>query len=220
MATKTLGKAKTLGKVSLTTGGTYNAATTYARLTMVLGNDGCGYITRNDNTVGVEPGVTAGWQNSWMRIVERGSGNGIADIVKTSTSGNVDTYTITYDNGDTTTFTVTNGDDYVLTNEDKVEIAGIVDDLLIIQEAGTDPVITADANTKHICGQCYTLSFTPSSSGICAVVFTSGSTPTVLTIPNTVMFPDWFDKGTLDTNTIYEINVSEGVYGVVTTWSA
>lgn len=36
-------------------------------------------------------------------------GNGIVSIVKTSTSGLVDTYTITYDDGNTTTFTVTNG---------------------------------------------------------------------------------------------------------------
>lgn len=32
-------------------------------------------------------------------------------ISKTSTSGLVDTYTITYTNGDTDTFTVTNGKD-------------------------------------------------------------------------------------------------------------
>ena len=37
------------------------------------------------------------------------TGNGIESIVLTSTSGNVDTYTITYTDGDTTTFTVTNG---------------------------------------------------------------------------------------------------------------
>ena len=36
-------------------------------------------------------------------------GNGIVSIVKTSTSGLVDTYTITYTDGDTDTFTVTNG---------------------------------------------------------------------------------------------------------------
>jgi hypothetical protein len=36
-------------------------------------------------------------------------GNGIATITKTSTSGLVDTYTISYTNGTTTTFTVTNG---------------------------------------------------------------------------------------------------------------
>ena len=38
-------------------------------------------------------------------------GNGIVSIELTSSSGNVDTYTITYDNGDTTTFTITNGVD-------------------------------------------------------------------------------------------------------------
>ena len=36
-------------------------------------------------------------------------GVGIASIEKTSTSGLVDTYTITYTDGDTDTFTVTNG---------------------------------------------------------------------------------------------------------------
>jgi len=39
------------------------------------------------------------------------NGNGIASIVKTSTSGLVDTYTITYTDGTTTTFNVTNGED-------------------------------------------------------------------------------------------------------------
>lgn len=37
------------------------------------------------------------------------TGNGIQSIVKTGTSGNVDTYTITYTNGTTFTYTVTNG---------------------------------------------------------------------------------------------------------------
>ena len=39
------------------------------------------------------------------------TGNGIASIVKTSTSGLVDTYTITYTDGTTTTYEVTNGED-------------------------------------------------------------------------------------------------------------
>lgn len=37
------------------------------------------------------------------------TGNGIESITKTSTSGLVDTYTITYTNGDTTTFDINNG---------------------------------------------------------------------------------------------------------------
>ena len=41
------------------------------------------------------------------------TGNGIASIVKTGSSGNVDTYTITFTDGTSTTFTVTNGLDGV-----------------------------------------------------------------------------------------------------------
>lgn len=54
------------------------------------------------------------------------AGVGITSITKTSTSGNVDTYTILFTNNTTTTFQITNGDDYVLTNADKQEIANIV----------------------------------------------------------------------------------------------
>ena len=43
------------------------------------------------------------------------TGNGISSIRKTSTSGLVDTYTITFTNGNTTTFTVTNGSDASVT---------------------------------------------------------------------------------------------------------
>lgn len=43
-------------------------------------------------------------------VIPRGTdGNGIVSIIKTGTSGLVDTYTITFTNGTTTTFTVTNG---------------------------------------------------------------------------------------------------------------
>lgn len=44
------------------------------------------------------------------------AGNGIVSIVKTGTSGNVDTYTITYTNGTTSTFTVRNGVDGAVTS--------------------------------------------------------------------------------------------------------
>lgn len=54
------------------------------------------------------------------------AGVGITSITKTSTSGNVDTYTILFTNNTTTTFQITNGDDYVLTNADKQEIASLV----------------------------------------------------------------------------------------------
>lgn len=50
--------------------------------------------------------------NTWTKLGNL-RGNGIASLVKTSTSGNVDTYTITFDDGSTETFDVTNGIDGV-----------------------------------------------------------------------------------------------------------
>ena len=49
-------------------------------------------------------------QDSWQRVGNL-RGIGIASLVKTSTVGNVDTYTITFDDGATETFNVTNGID-------------------------------------------------------------------------------------------------------------
>lgn len=52
------------------------------------------------------------WASQGILKGEAGDdGNGIASITKTSTSGLVDTYTITYTDGTTSTFTVTNGED-------------------------------------------------------------------------------------------------------------
>lgn len=48
------------------------------------------------------------------------TGSNIKDIKKTSTSGLVDTYTVTLDNGETTTFKVTNGKDSVLSKLDPI----------------------------------------------------------------------------------------------------
>lgn len=83
---------------------------------------------------------------------------------------------------------------------------------------GTTPSITAAANTRYLCGEVSTISFTPSATGICDVIFTSGTTAAVLTIPATVKFPAGVDLTSLETSTIYEINVLNGVYGVVATW--
>lgn len=83
--------------------------------------------------------------------------------------------------------------------------------------SGTDPVIVANSNTRYVCGEVTSIDFTPSSSGICDVVFTSGSTVAILTLPSTVKMPEWWD-GTLETDTIYEINILNGTYGTVMSW--
>lgn len=83
--------------------------------------------------------------------------------------------------------------------------------------SGTDPVIAAAGNTRYVCGECYTLSFTPSAAGTCAVLFESGSTPTVLTLPATVKMPDWWTG--VEAGYTYEISVAGGVWGAVMAWA-
>lgn len=83
--------------------------------------------------------------------------------------------------------------------------------------SGANPVIKAGKNTYYVCGELQTLSFTPNPKGISAVRFTSGTTATILTVPNTVKFPDWFD-GTIEASRTYEISILDGVYGAVMTW--
>ena len=87
---------------------------------------------------------------------------------------------------------------------------------------GATPSITAVADTRYICGEISTLAITTPASGIIDVVFESGSTPTVLTItPPTGLTMKWaggWDE-TCEANTTYEINIADGVYGVVASWS-
>jgi len=87
------------------------------------------------------------------------------------------------------------------------------------QVSGASPVITAQANHRYICGEVTSISITPCASGICDVVFTSGSTVAVLTLTSTVKMPEWWD-GTLEANMIYEINIMDGIYGTVMAWTA
>ena len=62
-----------------------------------------------------------------------------------------------------------------------------------IEITETDPVITALANTRYICGEITSLDFTPAASGICDIIFTTGTTLPVITLPATVKMPEWFE---------------------------
>lgn len=75
----------------------------------------------------------------------------------------------------------------------------------------TTPVITADPNTIYVCGTVTTLSFTPAATGISEVIFTSGATPTVLTVPSAIRWANSFDPTTLEASTTYELNVMQGI---------
>lgn len=96
---------------------------------------------------------------------------------------------------------------------------GVIDGGGTISETitGTDPTITAQNNFRYMCGELYTLNFTPCVSGVCEVIFTSGATPTILTLPDTVRMPAWWTG--VEANTTYEISIVDGVYGAVMSWS-
>ena len=102
-----------------------------------------------------------------------------------------------------------------------VDTKTYIDDLSIktVEVSGQTPTITAEENTRYICGEVTSLSFTPCEKGICDVRFTAASISTVLTLPETVKLPEWFDPTLLEAGTTYEINVLDGVYGVVMSWA-
>lgn len=79
--------------------------------------------------------------------------------------------------------------------------------------SGTTPSITAEDGKLYVCGTLESLSFTPPAKGMTGVVFTCGTTPTVLTLPNTVTMPEDWD-GTLVGGLTYELNFLDqrGVY--------
>lgn len=98
------------------------------------------------------------------------------------------------------------------------EAKSAISDMLngVVQVTGTTPTITALSGVRYVCGEVATLDITPCASGICDIVFTSGSTATVLTLPNTVKFPD--GAFTPEANMTYELNIMDGVYGAVMAW--
>ena len=97
-----------------------------------------------------------------------------------------------------------------------VDTDGDADDVITV--SGTDPVIVAQQGARYICGEVATLTFTPSPSGICDVIFHSGSTPTVVELPSTVKFPGGKELS-IDADTTYEINIMDGIYGAVMAWT-
>ena len=90
-------------------------------------------------------------------------------------------------------------------------------DSLVVEVSGTDPIITGKPSYRYNCGELYTLSITPPESGTMDIIFTSGATPTVLTLPNTVKMPIWWAG--IETNTTYEMCITDGTYCGVMSWA-
>ena len=83
--------------------------------------------------------------------------------------------------------------------------------------SGVTPTISALTNSKYTCGEVTSLNFTPCAQGSCEVIFTSGTTPTNLILPSTVKMPEWF---VVEESRIYDIIISDGIYGAVMSWQA
>lgn len=79
------------------------------------------------------------------------------------------------------------------------------------------PTISGVANNRYMCGVPTSISITPPESGTIFVEFTSGSTPTTLTVPSSVIWPEWFDKASLQANTKYDMKIVDGTFGSVKT---
>ena len=116
---------------------------------------------------------------------------------------------------------ITGGHRITITDADGTETADVMDGhngMVTVNVSGTTPTITAQADYRYVCGEVATLDFTPSQTGICDVVFTSGATATVLTVPSTIKWANGFDPTSLDANTTYELNIMDGL-GVACAWT-
>ena len=165
-----------------------------------------------------------------LQGVKGNDGNGIKEIKKTSTSGLVDTYTITLTDGATSTFTVKNGEkgdagasvtvDTKLSSDStnpvqnkiiksELDKKAYATDLGVkkVTHTSSDTNVTINSGEYHVFPTMESLTITPGNVGtdkmfICGFEFTSGSTPTVLTLTGcTLSNSDDVTTGT------YEVNI-------------
>ena len=121
--------------------------------------------TNPDKWIGVYSGTSASAPTSYTSYtwyewkgLTGDTGNGIASVLKTSTSGLVDTYTVTFTNGNTTTFNVTNGSN--ISTITKTATSGLVDTYTVTLTNGNTTNFTV-TNAKSITS----ISFTSNSGG-------------------------------------------------------
>ena len=110
---------------------------------------------------------------------------------------------------------LTNGAGYQTENDVKTVVAESFQDGIEITVSGETPTITANANTRYICGTVTSLTFTPPSEGVTEVIFTAGTTVPTLTLPATVKMPEWF---TIESGYTYAISIENATYGTVMMW--
>ena len=100
---------------------------------------------------------------------------------------------------------------------DNIAAAIVSGQLAPVTVTGTTATIVAEAGKRYICGELTELTFTPPSEGITDIIFTSGTTATVLTLlpANGVTMPDGFS---VESGKKYEFNFLDRL-GVVQSWT-
>lgn len=81
--------------------------------------------------------------------------------------------------------------------------------------SGTTVTQTGEDNTMYLCGELAELTFAAPMTGQTAIRFSSGTTPTVVTLTGITMPEDWTGA---EANKTYEINVLNGL-GVYQSWT-
>ena len=100
---------------------------------LVQGNDKAVHNIELDGNI-----ITLTFADGSQEIVIATELKGIASIIKTSTSGNVDTYTITYTDGTTTTFNITNGTAPTITANATADALSSDTPTVTVTKTGTD----------------------------------------------------------------------------------
>lgn len=97
---------------------------------------------------------------------------------------------------------------------------GIEADIPLVETVtGATASITGMPNVRYICETAISeLTITPPASGSIVVRFVAGSN-CIVSLPQTVKLPEWFDISSLEAGTTYELIITDGVYGGVMSWA-
>lgn len=80
---------------------------------------------------------------------------------------------------------------------------------VVEDRTSTEVTLAAEGETKYIYGELDSLTITSlPEDGIVDIIFTSGTTPTVLVLPSTAIVPEWFDPTDIETEKVYELNIN------------
>lgn len=177
-------------------------------------------------------GVVQGWTGGGTQILSDGRIGTVNPSVSEIKAGSINYKPIPPSNQHTSTFyglAKAAGSDEkkstlpvgTYTEDAKSAISDMLNTPVTVE--GTTPVINAKSGVRYVCGECATIDITTPESGIIDVTFTSGSTPTVLSVTPpegmTMMWANNFDPADLDANTTYEINIMDGCKGVACSWT-